>query len=165
MSCEYTVRSSAVPEGVLDVSFLIHSYFDNPLKEHSISFLSEVLTQGKRAVLPVSAVLCAYHIATRYLRVPRLTVKKNLEGILRSGSPALYPQIIAQTALDALDYASTYNIESWDGYFVSLARSLGSTVVFSLDAELAKIREVIVVNPLPLDEVERYHEFMKNKMC
>ena len=35
---------------------------------------------------------------------------------------------------------------------------------FSLDAELAKIREVIVVNPFPPDEVERYHEFMKNKM-
>ena len=77
---------------------------------------------------------------------------------------ALLYVLVGLDALDALDYASTYNIEPWDGYLVSLAKSLGSTVVFSLDAELAKIREVIVVNPFPPDEVERYHEFMKNKM-
>lgn len=90
--------------------------------------------------------------------------KKIFEGILRSGSPALYPHVNPQTALDALDYASTYNIESWDGYLISLARSLGSTVVYSLDKDLARVREITVVNPFPQNEVEQYHKFLESKI-
>jgi len=156
--------SSAYPEGVLDVSILVPACFENPLKEYSIAFLAEVLTQEKPAALPVSAVLGAYHVTTRYLRTPRVSVKKVLEGILNSGSPALYPQISPTTALDALDYALAYDIESWDGYLISIARSLGSTVVFSLDEELSKVREITAVNPFPENIVKRYHDFLEEKL-
>jgi len=111
-------RSLAYPEGVLDVSILIPACFENPLKEHSITFLSEIMLQKKRAVLPTSAVMGAYHIATRYLSVPKIAVKKVMEGILRSGSPALYPHITPEIAADGLDYATAYDIESWDGYLI-----------------------------------------------
>ena len=157
-------ENSAYPNGVVDVGIVVPTCFDNPLKEHSTAFLADVLTQKKQAAIPITAVIGAYHIATRYLRVPRMTVKKILGGILRTGSPALYRHVSPQIAQDALDYASTYNIESWDGYLISLARSLGSTVVFSLDEELQKVREITVVNPFPQKDVERYHEFLKNNM-
>jgi predicted nucleic acid-binding protein len=153
-------ESLAYPEGVVDVSVLIPACFDNPLKERSVAFLSEVLTQRKRAALPVSAILGAYHIATRYLRAPKVAVKKTLDGLLRSGSPALYPHITPQTALDALDYAAVYDVESWDGYLISLTRGLGTTVVFSLDQELSRVREIVVANPFPQEKVEQYHKFM-----
>jgi len=154
----------AYPEGVLDVSILIPACFENPLKEHTIAFLSEVLTQKKRAALPVSAVMGAYHIATRYLGTPKIAVKKVLEGILRSGSPALYPQITPQIALDGLDYAVAYDIESWDGYLISLTRSLRATVIYSLDQELSKVKEIIVANPFPQNKVKQYHEFIEAKL-
>lgn len=79
--------------------------------QHSITFLSEIMLQKKRAVLPTPAVMGAYHIATRYLRVPKIAVKKVMEGILRSGSPALYPHIQPEVAADGLDYAAAYDIE------------------------------------------------------
>jgi len=157
-------RSLAYPEGVLDVSILIPACFENPLKEHSIAFLSQVLTQKKRSALPLSAVLGAYHIATRYLGAPKMAVKKVLEGILRSGSPALYPHITPQVALDGLDYAVAYDIESWDGYLISLTRSLRATVIYSLDQELTKVKEIIVANPFPQDKVKQYHEFIEAKL-
>jgi len=157
-------ENSAYTDGVVDVGILVPTCFDNPLKEHSTAFLADVLTQKKQATIPITAIIGAYHVATRYLRVPRMTVKKILGGILRTGSPALYPHVSPQVAQDALDYASTYGIESWDGYLISLARSLGSTVVFSLDEELRKVREITVVNPFPQKDVERYHEFLKRNM-
>jgi len=156
--------SSAYPEGVLDVSILIPACFENPLKKHSISFISEVLTRKRRAAIPVSAILGAYHIATRYLRVPKVAVKKVLDGILRSGSPALYPHVTPQMASDGLDYAAAYDIESWDGYLISLARGLGTNVVYSLDQELSKVKEIIVANPFPKDDYEQYHRFMETKL-
>ena len=154
----------AYPEGVLDVSILVPACFENPLKEHSITFLSEIMLQKKRAVLPTPAVIGAYHIATRYLRVPKIAVKKVMEGILRSGSPALYPHITPEIAADGLDYATAYDIESWDGYLISLTRSLGSTIIYSLDKELSKVKEITVVNPFPQDKVKQYHEFIETRL-
>ena len=154
-------ESSVYPDGVVDVGILVPTCFENPLKEHSTTFIADVLTGKKRAAIPVTAIIGAYHVATRYLRAPRMTVKKVLGGILRTGSPALYGHVSPQTAWDALDYASTYLIESWDGYLISLARSLRSTVVFSLDEELHKVKEITLVNPFQREDVERYHGFLE----
>ena len=154
-------ENSAYPDGVVDVGIIVPTCFENPLKEHSTAFLADVLNQRKKAAIPVTAIIGAYHVATRYLRVPRMTVKKTLGGILRTGSPALYGHVSSQTAQDALDYASTYGIEAWDGYLISLARSLRSTVVFSLDEELHKVREITLVNPFPREDVKRYHDFLE----
>jgi len=154
-------ENSAYPDGVVDVGIIVPTCFENPLKEHSTAFLADVLTQRKKAAIPVTAVIGAYHVATRYLRVPRMTAKNVFVGILRTSSPALYGHVSPQTAQDALDYASTYLIESWDGYLVSLARSLRSTVVFSLDEELRKVREITLVNPFPREDVERYHDYLE----
>ncbi|MBN2336411.1 hypothetical protein JXL21_12705 [Candidatus Bathyarchaeota archaeon] len=157
-------ENSAYPDGVVDVGVLVPTCFMNPLKEQSTAFIADVLTQSRQAAIPVTAVIGAYHIATRYLRVPRLTAKKVLGGILRTGSPSLYPHVSPQIAGDGLDYASAYGIESWDGYLVSLARSLGSRVVFSLDEELGKVREITVVNPFTRKDVEKYHAFLENSV-
>ena len=154
-------ENSAYPDGVVDVGIIVPTCFENPLKEHSTAFLADVLNQRKKAAIPVTAIIGAYHVVTRYLRVPRMTVKKILGGILRTGSPALYGHVSPQTAQDALDYASTYLVESWDGYLISLARSLRSTVVFSLDEELRRVREITLVNPFPREDVERYHDFLE----
>ena len=118
----------------------------------------------KLAALPVSAILGAYHIPTRYLRVSKVAAKNIFEGILRTESSSLYPSITPKTALDSLDYALAYNVESWDGYLVSLTRSLGSTIVYSLDEELSKVREITVVNPFPSDAVKQYHRFLEEKL-
>jgi len=151
-------------EGVVDVSIIVPACFENPLKEYSIDFIEVVLTQEKPAVLPVTTTMGTYHIVTRYLGVPKVEAKKTLEGILRSGSPALYPQISSETALEALEYALAYNIESWDGYIVSLTRSLGSTIIYTLDVELSRVREITVVNPFPGEVVEQYHDFLREKL-
>ena len=156
--------SSASPEGALDVSIIVPACFENPLKEHSVDFLSRVLTQEKPAALPVSAILGAYHITTRYLGVPKTAAKRVLEGILRTESPSLHPGIPPRAALDALDYALAYNIESWDGYLISLTRSLGSTIVYSLDEKLSRVKEITVVNPFPGDAVRQYHSFLTDQL-
>lgn len=47
-------------EGVVDVSIVVPSCFSNPLKECAIDFLTEVLTQKRREIIPVTAVIGAY---------------------------------------------------------------------------------------------------------
>ena len=160
-----TLEESLAYDGVLDVSVVVPACFENPLKEYSVNFLADVLSQRMRAVLPVTAVIGAYHITTRYLKVSRLEVKKVLEGLLRTRSPALYPNVRPELAVDALDYAVAYNIESWDGYLIALTRSLQAKIVYSLDEGLAKVREITVVNPFPRDKLQEYHSYVKEKIA
>lgn len=154
-------RNSVSPEGVLDVGILVPLSFENPLKDASIKLISDSVTQRKPAVIPLTTVLGAYHIAIRYLRVPRMAAKNVYKGILRTGSPALHQETPLRVVSDALDYATAYDVESWDGYLIALCRSLGSTVIYSLDEKLAKVREVTVVNPFPRSTVAEYHDFIQ----
>ena len=148
-------------EGVVDVSIVVPVCFDNPLKRYAVEFLGEVLALKRRAVIPVTAVLGAYHIATRYLRAPRRVVRKILVGMLETRSPALYPQVPPALAAEALDIAATYGIESWDGYLIALAQSLGAKIVYTLDKELEKVKEIVAVNPFPQQKVAEYHQYLQ----
>lgn len=154
----------AYVEGVVDVSILVPACFDNPLKPLAVGFLADILAQRTRAIVPLPSVLGAYHIATRYVRAPRVAVKKTLDGILGTRSPALYPHVTPDQAEDALDYAATYQLESWDGYLIALARSVGAKIVYSLDEELSKVREVSVSNPFPREKLHEYHEYVRAKL-
>ncbi|MBS7623265.1 PIN domain-containing protein [Candidatus Bathyarchaeota archaeon] len=151
-------------EGVVDVSIIVPTCFENPLKRLAADFLAGVLTQKNRAVIPVTSIIGSYHIATRYLQTPRLAVKKVLEGILGTKSTALYPHATPEVASDALDYAAVYNIEPWDGYLIALTRSLGAKIVYSLDEELSKVKEVSVSNPFPRDKLDEFHTYIRDKL-
>ena len=151
-------------DGVVDVSILVPATFDNPLKGDAVEFIAEILSGRRKAIIPTAIILGAYHIATRYLRVPRLIVRKVLEGILRTRSPALYPNLTVDLALDSLDYAAHYGIESWDGFLIALSRSLGSGVIYTLDEELAKVKEISIINPFPREKVAEYHRWIEERL-
>ncbi|MEM0053392.1 MAG: hypothetical protein QXL89_04345 [Nitrososphaeria archaeon] len=157
-------ESLVYSEGVVDVSIIVPACFNNPLKDDSISFLTQVLSWKRKAKIPISSIIGAYYIATQYLGVPKNIVREILEGILRTSSPALYPTISPEVALKGLEYSVAYNIEAWDGYLVSIAKSLGTTIIYSLDKELSKVKEITVVNPFKQDNVKKYHEFIKARI-
>jgi len=90
-------------------------------------------------------------------------VKNVLEGFLRTKSPALYSQVSPELAIDSLDCATVYNVEPWDGFLIALARSLETRMVYSMDEELAKVKEIVVVNPFPKDKIREYHAWIKKK--
>jgi predicted nucleic acid-binding protein len=156
--------SAYYPEGVVDVGVLVVSLFKNPLQEAAVNFLADVLLQRRRAAIPVTAVLGAFHVATRYLKLPALEVKRALGGMLETESPAFYPYVSPEDALDALEYAAYYRLESWDGYLVKLAKSVGNGIIYTLDEELRKVEGVTVVNPFPQELVRQYHEYLRSKL-
>ena len=85
----------------------------NPLGEVAVEFISIVLSLKRHSIIPITAVVRAYLIVTKYLKVNQLAVKKILIELLRTRSPALYPNIPVDIAIDCLDYAIVYDIESW----------------------------------------------------
>ncbi|MEM2195223.1 MAG: PIN domain-containing protein [Candidatus Methanomethylicia archaeon] len=154
--------SLAYLEGVADVSIIVVTLFNNPLKNWAVEFLADILKQKRRIAIPVSTVIGAYHVATRYLKLPRLEVKHVLTEMILTKSPAFYPHITPDIAIQAIDYATYYNIEAWDGYIIELAKRLGNSIIYTLDEELSKVKEVVVVNPFPKELIKQYHEYMKH---
>ena len=157
-------RNSDYSEGVIDVSIIVPACFDNPLKEASIEFLSEVLTGKRNAAIPLSAIVGAYHVSTRYLRASRIAVKRVLDGLLATKSSALYGDLSIKNVSEALDYSAVYNIESWDGVLIAICRNHGSRTVYTLDRELAKVTEIDAVIPFTETQVQTYHRYIQENI-
>ena len=157
-------RSSDYTDGVADVSIIVPLCFENPLTAEAHEFVLDILSRRKKVALPTSTLIGAYHICTSYLGVPRLVVKRILDSILASESTALFPLISTEIAEEALEYASVYGVEAWDGCLVSIARSFGSSVVYSMDEDLSKVKEVSVLNPFSDEKVRRYHKHIESRL-
>ena len=133
------------------------------LHRYATEFVSEVLEQRRRALIPLTAVVGTFHVATRYLRLPADDVKEALRVMLETRSPALYPYVLVDDVLDALELAVRHCIKSWDGYIVRLAKSIGNNTVFTFDREFEKVEGLRVVNPFPQDLMK--HTTRMSKSC
>jgi len=148
--------------GVVDVSILVMSHFENPAKIPSLNFIKKVLRSEIRAIIPTTAFLGAYHILTRYLKVPKKEARDAIVLTLSTKSKAIYEDVSIMDSINAIDHAAIYGIESWDGYLVSLAKKFGARIIYTIDKHLQKVEGIHVVNPVPEDVLNKYHQFIKN---
>ena len=81
-------------EAVADVSVILPVCFQTPLKKPAVEFIREALMLEKKIVLPITAILGAYHIATRYIKASRHDVKKILVELLQTRSPPYTPTLM-----------------------------------------------------------------------
>jgi len=107
----------------------------------------------------------AYHVMTEYLGVDRDSTCEALEKTLETRSPAFYEDLSVDMAIDALENALTYKIESWDGYIVCLAKNHRAPIVYSIDGKLArKVKEVKVINPIPAEVFLEYNRWFSERL-
>ena len=149
-------------EGVVDVGPIVIAHCDNPAKEAMLEFLQKVLLGKIPALIPVTAFLGAYHVLTRYLKLPRQEAVLALEETLDVGGPAFYEGISRVEAKNALKIASISNLESWDGYVVNIAREFGTRIIYTIDKHLDK-KGFQPVIPIPETLLQEYHEWVKQR--
>jgi len=152
-------------EGVIDVGVVVIAHFENPARLHAFDFLKDVLLWKKRCLIPTSAIMGAYHVMTEYLGVDRDSACKALKKTLETRSPAFYGDLSVDMAIDALENALTYKIESWDGYLVYLAKNQKAPVIYSIDGKLARrVKEVKVINPIPAEVFLEYNRWLNARL-
>lgn len=166
MAVERLLSEEAGPiEAVVDTGIITIAHFENPAQEGVLDLLSEILRWERRCLIPTSTLLGAYHIMTEYLGVERVSACRALTNTLRTRSPALYPDISIDLAVDALTYANGYKIEAWDGYLFALAKAVNAPMIYSIDEAMARrLREVEVVNPIPEEEYRQYKKWLKENV-
>ncbi len=76
--------------------------------------------------------MCAYNILTRSRKIIGIRSPYENAG---SSIPAFYEDISVDTILDSLTNALGYNVESWDGYIVALAKKFRATI-YAVDLKL-----------------------------
>ncbi|MEM1558424.1 MAG: PIN domain-containing protein [Candidatus Bathyarchaeia archaeon] len=158
-------QKTGIIEGIVDTGIIVIAHFKNPARDEAFNFLKDVLLWRRRALIPVTTIMGAYHIMTEYLGVDRTSVYKALRKTLETRSPAFYGDVSVDSALDSLTYALAYKIESWDGYIVHLAKAHKASIIYSIDEDLArKVKEVNVINPIPADVFGEYNEWIKEKL-
>lgn len=152
-------------EGVVDVGIIVIAHFENPANIIALKFLEDVLLWRKRCLVPNSTFIGAYHILTNYLNVEKASAYKALLKTLEVNSPAFHEDISLDLTVEALTNAMGYNIESWDGYIVALARISGAPIIYSLDKEMARnVTDLQVVNPIPKEAFDKYNNWLSSQM-
>jgi predicted nucleic acid-binding protein len=151
--------------GVVDVGIVLVSLFNNPLRNDAIGFIGEVLSRRNLAAIPTSIFLGAYHIATRYLHCPKDLIAREIKETLSIPSPAFVEDVSIETVKEAVDIAMAHDIESWDGYLVSLARDFKAPVIYSLDEGFRKIPDISLVVPFSREKIDEYHKWVRNLLA
>ena len=147
-------------EGIVDVGPVVVAHCDNPIKHKMVEFIADILSGERRAIVPISCFLGAYHVLTRYLRITRQDAARALEATLEIDSPAYHEEISRARAIQAIRFASIYNTQIWDGYLLGLAQTFGTRIIFTLDQNIGKVEGFSVVLPLPESDIREYHEWI-----
>jgi len=156
--------SEARTLGVVDVGLIVLSHCENPAKEEALSFLEKVLLGEINAKIPVSNFIGAYHILTRYLRVKRELVERELLKTLELRHPSFIPDLTVDHAVAAIKVATKFKIEGWDGYLVSLADALGASIIYTIDQRLTRVKHLSIVIPISKDTLRKYHKWLKEEL-
>jgi len=152
-------------EGIVDTGIIVIAHFDNPARRIAFQFLEKVLTWERKCIIPVTAILGAYHVMTRYLGVEDTSAYRALTKTLETGSPAFHEDVNVDSAIDSLTYALSYKVESWDGYIIHLAKRFRAPIIYSVDLELKrKTREIQVINPIPPETFTQYIKWLGEKL-
>ena len=153
-------NSAYYPDGVVDICIIVVSLFYNPLYELAVEFISKILAREVNAAIPLTSIIGATHIVTRYLRIPFEEVERRVIKLLETESPAFYPHVSIASVMQSLDYALRYHIKPWDGYIVSLAKTIGMSTIYTFDKEFEKVEGLRIKNPFPEEAMRRYHEYI-----
>ncbi len=151
--------------GVIDIGYIVVAHFENPIQEEMILFLESVLEWKRRLGIPSSTFLGAFHILTSYLRVSPIDAKNSLLDTFRLGSPCFIADIRKEVVIEALELATCYKVESWDGYLISLAKIFGTNVIYSIDKKMGRVEEILVKNPIEENKMKEYHDWLSLKLA
>ncbi|KXA90872.1 hypothetical protein AKJ57_03425 [candidate division MSBL1 archaeon SCGC-AAA259A05] len=151
--------------GILDVGIIAIAHFENPAQGEAFGFLSRILREGERCLIPLTTFLGAYHVMTEYLGVRRTQAERALRKTLETRSRNFYGDVAREYVLDALSCASDYKIESWDGYLISLAQKFEAPVIYTVDEEIdSEIETVEAVNPIRPEVYSEYKEWLRERL-
>lgn len=141
------------------------AHFVNPAQGEAFGFLSGVLRGKQKCLVPLTTFLGAYHVMTEYLAVSRTQCERALRKTIETRSPSFYGDVTRENILDALSSASDYNVESWDGYLISLAKEFEAPIIYTMDEEIgSKTREVEAVNPIPQEAYSKYQKWLNERL-
>jgi predicted nucleic acid-binding protein len=148
-------------DGIIDTGIIVIAHFENPIREDMLIFLRDILKSSRKILIPLTTFVGAYHILTQYLKVDRYNAKKNLTATLALRYDWFFEDISKNTVVNAIDYASVNNIESWDAYLIALAMQFNTRNIYSIDMKLRKLPGFSIINPISEPKFRVYQEFIK----
>lgn len=151
-------------KGIIDVGIIVVSHFKNPIMRDMIDFLKPILNWEKKVIIPNTTFLGAFHILTSYLRVSKVDAKKVLLNTFSIESPCFINDVSKNVISEALEQAVGYNVESWDGYLVSLGKVFNTDIIYTVDMQLKKVKEMHIINPNSEEKMKEYHNWLVEKM-
>ena len=151
-----------VQKALIDVGVLVLAFEkNNPVRQKYLEIIEKCVKGEIEAYIPYTVILGTYHVLTTRFKVKPSDALDILKIFMESRKIRWIADIDHTVVLMSLEIASNLRIESWDGYILALAKKYKISIIYSIDADLAKEEGIEVRGLLSDDEEKMLDEYIR----
>ncbi len=156
-----------VIRALLDVGVLVLAIEkNNPVRAKYLDILTKSIRGDIISYIPFNVILGAYHVLTKVFKVNGRGVRNKLFALMRCKKIKWITSISFDEVKRAIEYATIYNFESWDGFILTIMRDFDIPIIYTIDEDFLKVKDIEVrglLNPKEKDALNNYIESLKKK--
>ncbi len=150
---------------LLDVGILVLAIEkNNPVRAKYLDILTKSIRGEIISYIPFNVILGTYHVLTRVFRANKREVRNKLLTLMRCRKIKWITDISFDEVKRAIEYATIYDFESWDGLILTLMRDFDIPVIYTIDEDFLKVKDIEVrglLTPEEKDALNNYIEELK----
>ncbi|MEX2756375.1 MAG: type II toxin-antitoxin system VapC family toxin [Candidatus Sigynarchaeota archaeon] len=148
---------------VLDINcFSIYFVNNHPGYKFVKSLVDAGLRREFNLVIPEILPFRAYWVLTTKWQIPKIDAKNVISEFIRSYSSPIYAGLSREGEIKAFEYASTFNHDIYDCYYIALALQEGATAILTTDTGFKKLCDRVGLayeNPVPEEILKTFVTF------
>lgn len=155
------VKKKTGIDAILDVGILVIGLTKNPANKYCLKIIDDAVHGTIKVVIPYTVVLGAHLIMKRIYGIDSKKASDLLLNLMDSKRIIWWDKISKNIVETGLNYASEYNIDSWDGYLLAIMKQNGIDTVYTIDKDFENIRSITMINPIPKDVMGELSKFLE----
>jgi predicted nucleic acid-binding protein len=145
---------------LFDVSLIALAHAGTPVSEPALRYVRQAVEGEIDVVVPHPALIGVQHILRRVYRFSNTEAARLMTQFRDARRIYWYEDIPESLLRDGLTLAGTANINGWDGYYATVARSEGVETILTLDDDFERVDGVTCEVVLDTEQFETLNEYI-----
>jgi len=148
-------------KAILDVGIIVLAIEkNNPVRSKYLGILEDCIKGRIVSYIPLTVILGAYHVLVKVFKADRNITRNKLLSLMQAKKIRWIPEISSNVTKRAIEYASVYDFESWDGYLLALMRDFDIPVIYTIDEDFQRVNDIEVEGLLNQEEKDKLNAYI-----
>lgn len=145
---------------LFDVGVVALAHAGTPVSDRALTHLRDAIAGEIDAVIPYAALVGAHHVLSSYYGFSTEDASKLMENLMDAKRIHWYDSMPEDVVRSGFSVAGDLNIDGWDGYYATVARSEGVQTILTLDDDFEDVDGVTAKVVLTPDEFSTLNEYL-----